>query len=614
MTILHKKKLNDIEEWVGIRRKFLGQRRKQFVKLNGSAMTVHATPKSPIDYDLTVLGASVIPSLFRRMITIQTSSGLKYHFHLESWEACTKWTDWVQSASAKSFEKDYELGEKIGEGSFATVYKGRRRSDGTTVAIKKIVKRQFDMTTARELEREIYAMKNIRHESVVPTYDVYNGQKEVHLVLEYMKGGSLKQYSQRNGGQFREEVAIRIVRQILSALAYLHANGYAHRDIKLENVLCDSSDVLTTKVSLADFGYVNFVDDIGDKCMQSLIGTPVYVAPEIVSRKPYGAAVDLYAVGVMVYRMLSGEYPYDGGSDDDETMALATEACLQFNHPIWKTLSQNAKSFVRGLLQTNPEKRLTARGALCHSWLAEIEESKCLSRPGKEIKTPRLNISERIILKNKSELLLSPITPINVDPERNLNSRPSCVRNLISQFSSGADSPNSRQPSTSSAEYGEGKLENCTPREEKTSSNNGDICKNSRSITEDTDEAVDIQAARDQRYTGDELRRKLRKHIFVVICVSKLLAFSELRIPGVRAHHHKNLESSRFPDKSDVTDRRGDGGAPHEKYSPRALFRAFSISRFTNRESLAADQPSSPMHGLGLRLKRTFSLSGRRRE
>ncbi|PXF43710.1 Serine/threonine-protein kinase H2 [Gracilariopsis chorda] len=115
----------------------------------------------------------------------------------------------------------------------------------------------------------------------------------------------------------------------------------------MENLLCEYSDLDTTNVFLADFGFVNFFDDVGNECMDSLIGTPAYVAPEIIAKKPYSAAVDLYALGMMVCRMLCGEYPYD---TREGMGATALQRPLEYTNNIWPTLSEHPRNMIRGLL------------------------------------------------------------------------------------------------------------------------------------------------------------------------------------------------------------------------------------------------------------------------
>lgn len=361
------------------------------------------------------------------------------------------WVEALQIAATRDFHARYRLQDKIGEGAFATVHRARCKITGQLVAVKCVRRSEFDHITARELQREMFAVKHLHHPNVVRGREVFNSLRDVHMVMDFMRGGTLKDVVQFLGGRVTETFAKHIMRQVLSACDFLHRHGYVHRDVKLENVLCenkvmdkgsfqmsrshpqrrkeirrvylneiedhndddddddedneegtvqrttsgryqqsidkmklrrkghdddDIAFVMKTmgRVRLADFGYVNFLTDFRHPCLSSLLGTPVYIAPEIIRKAKYGTPVDIYAVGVMLYRMLSGHYPYDGRDDDDKTLHLAVEAELAFPDPAWRRTSRKCRSFVRALLQPFPERRLTARTALLHPWLDDVAE------------------------------------------------------------------------------------------------------------------------------------------------------------------------------------------------------------------------------------------------
>lgn len=350
-------------------------------------LTAHAAPKAPIEWELCVGRATVTASRRRRpAVALVMDNGVALYLSFPDREAAAGWKDALELAAGRVFEDRYEMADKIGEGAFASVYSATSRETGQVFAVKQIEKKQFNMQMARELEREMFVMKNTNHEGIVGTYDVYNTQDKVLLVLDLMKGGTLKDNVTAGGGLIPEQHTVDIVRQVLHALHYLHDQGIVHRDIKLENILCETDTIPVSNIRLADFGYVNFVKDHADYSLRSLVGTPVYVAPEIISRHPYGAPVDMYAVGVMLYRMLSGSYPFDAGVDDQKTMELAVEGKLTFDEHAWAGTSIMCKNFVRALLQPRPERRLTAKAALHHPWIegattGDIVEEKFATSP-----------------------------------------------------------------------------------------------------------------------------------------------------------------------------------------------------------------------------------------
>jgi calcium/calmodulin-dependent protein kinase (CaM kinase) II len=149
-----------------------------------------------------------------------------------------------------------------------------------------------------------------------------------------------------------------------------------HRDLKPENVLCEHKQ-WPLQVKLADFGLANFAEDgnvqestTAGGCM---VGTPGYVAPEVVRREAYGPAVDMWACGVLLYIMLSGKMPFYG-RDDNECLRKIVSGQYSMPDREWLHISTNAKSLVKSLLQVDPAKRLTADSALQHNFLAQPDE------------------------------------------------------------------------------------------------------------------------------------------------------------------------------------------------------------------------------------------------
>ncbi|CDF36602.1 Serine/threonine protein kinase Rhodoplastic [Chondrus crispus] len=361
--------LADLSAWAWVKRRAFSKRRRLFLKLIGQVVSAHASPKAPVEWDISLLRAAASKSSRRPVVLLTLPSGSVFNLLFVDSPTAAAWAAAVDKQAARDFDALYTLDQKIGEGAFASVHSATEKRTGRQYAVKRIKKKQFDMQMARELEREMYAMRVTDHPAVVRTHDVFNSQTYVMLVLDWMKGGTLKENVQAVGGRIPEHLAVGIVRQVLTALQYLHARGIVHRDIKLENVLCETATIPARNVRVADFGYVNFVNDHTDACLRSLVGTPVYVAPEIINHKPYGCPVDIYAVGVMLYRMLCGSYPFDAGEDDEATMNLALEGWISFDEPAWADTSIMCKNFIRALLQAKPQRRLTAKAALHHPWI-----------------------------------------------------------------------------------------------------------------------------------------------------------------------------------------------------------------------------------------------------
>lgn len=364
--------LSDVEGYAFIKRSKFARKTLLYARVHGGVLSVQTTAKSCVQWDASLLRCTVSSSR-AKSFNIHLASGSWIYVTLkEQASRAAQWCRVIEIASGRTLETEYALGEKIGEGSFASVHEAVRKKTGGAVAVKTIVKRQFDIQMSRELDREVLACASLQVPGIVSTLAVFHTQQKVHIVMELMRGGTLKERVQSAGGSVTELILGPILFQTLSTLAILHRVGVAHRDVKLENILCETSTLPTNRTALCDLGYVNFLDP-GEETMRSLVGTPVYVAPEIAERKPYGVGVDIWAAGVMAFRMISGEYPYDCGEDDEATMDAIVRGNLKFPSDQWQSVSPECISLIRGLLQPKTNLRLSAVGALQHRFFENVK-------------------------------------------------------------------------------------------------------------------------------------------------------------------------------------------------------------------------------------------------
>jgi calcium/calmodulin-dependent protein kinase-4 len=153
---------------------------------------------------------------------------------------------------------------------------------------------------------------------------------------------------------------------VLSALEYSHAKNIVHRDIKPENILyANSSDDSLIKIS--DFGFAKTVDE--DTIMRTFCGTIGYCAPEVVLKKPYSSAVDLWSLGVVLYILLCGYEPFWDEDGEAGVTRKIVRAEYEFESPYWDDISEPAKELVKQLMCANPDKRPTAAEALSNPWV-----------------------------------------------------------------------------------------------------------------------------------------------------------------------------------------------------------------------------------------------------
>uniref|UniRef100_A0A8C3KTE9 non-specific serine/threonine protein kinase n=1 Tax=Calidris pygmaea TaxID=425635 RepID=A0A8C3KTE9_9CHAR len=190
---------------------------------------------------------------------------------------------------------------KIGEGSTGVVCIATIRSSGKLVAVKKMDLRKQQR---RELLfNEVVIMRDYQHENVVEMYNSYLVGDELWVVMEFLEGGALTDIVTHT--RMNEEQIAAVCSAVLKALSVLHAQGVIHRDIKSDSILLTHDG----RVKLSDFGFCAQVNKEVPR-RKSLVGTPYWMAPELISRLPYGPEVDIWSLGVMVIEMVDGEPPY----------------------------------------------------------------------------------------------------------------------------------------------------------------------------------------------------------------------------------------------------------------------------------------------------------------
>lgn len=261
----------------------------------------------------------------------------------------------------------------LGSGHYGSVRKCINRATGQKCAVKSI-RKDNPAVKPRAIAREIALLLEMKHHSITQLVDVYEDAEYVHLVTDLCTGGELfdkiveKTSSRVNRGTFcfAEGEAVRIIFQILNAVSYMHRNDVVHRDLKPENILFETKDE-GSPVKIIDFGLA--CEHLGQTPMTTLVGTPYYIAPEVLRRK-YGKSCDLWSVGVIAYILLSG-YPPFNGSDNEEIHQSIQKGQFSFPSREWKGTSRDARDFIRRLLVTDPSKRMTADQALNHPWIVD---------------------------------------------------------------------------------------------------------------------------------------------------------------------------------------------------------------------------------------------------
>ncbi|KRY34566.1 Serine/threonine-protein kinase H1 -like protein [Trichinella spiralis] len=283
----------------------------------------------------------------------------------------------------------YDVVSLIGKGSFSVVLKVRHRLSGGTYAMKMMPAKRG----TGSFENELLILSRVRNHNVIQLIEVFRTSNRVYVVLELANGGELYDRITRKGC-FTEAESIFAVRQILQGVAYLHRVGVTHRDLKPENLLYATCSA-DSKLMITDFGLAHLQQSAGETLMVDPCGTPEYIAPEILTRLPYTNKVDLWAVGVITYILLSGIMPFD----DENRTALYRQILrgkYYFYPEFWTGISEDAKMFVASLLCTDADIRPSADLALRHHWLLqEISRSHLDLLPRHLHKSHSLNVENK---------------------------------------------------------------------------------------------------------------------------------------------------------------------------------------------------------------------------
>lgn len=264
-------------------------------------------------------------------------------------------------------ENDYIIGEECGSGAFASVRRVKSKINGQTRALK-IIKKTKSQDSAR-MYLEVEILKKLIHPNIMQIFEFYEDKKNFYIISEICEGGELFEQIVKKGS-FNENEGANVIKQILSAVNYIHLNNIVHRDLKPENILLDTNkgDI----IKIIDWGTARFFEK--NKKMNKISGTPYYIAPEVLFEK-YDEKCDVWSVGVIMYIILCGYPPFNGDSDA-EILTRIKEGKFIFPSEEWGSISKEAKDLIKSMLKFNPEERLSASDCLKHVWFTEHANKK----------------------------------------------------------------------------------------------------------------------------------------------------------------------------------------------------------------------------------------------
>lgn len=260
--------------------------------------------------------------------------------------------------------------ERLGSGTYATVYKAYRKVNRReVVAIKCISKKTLNKASVENLLTEIEILKAVHHPHIVELKDFQWDSENIYLIMEFCAGGDFSHFI-RSRRRLPENVAKRFLQQLASAMLFLRERNIAHFDLKPQNLLLSSVDYPHLK--LADFGFAQHMSPWDEKHI--LRGSPLYMAPEMICSKQYDSSVDLWSIGVILYEALFGRPPFASKSFTELEEKIRSNKPIEI--PPGARVSQDCRDLLLRLLERDPSKRILFEEFFTHPFV-DLDHMPC---------------------------------------------------------------------------------------------------------------------------------------------------------------------------------------------------------------------------------------------
>ncbi|KDO32188.1 CAMK/CAMK1 protein kinase [Saprolegnia parasitica CBS 223.65] len=285
----------------------------------------------------------------------------------------------IERDAMRDFHAKFLLGRKLGAGAYATVYECGEVATKKQYACKVYARHGLDAGALECALTEPYLLKRMYHPGILRCRGFYKEPTTYVLVMEELTGGDIFAKLHESKEKLTERDICRLVKLLLEALAYMHARDVVHRDLKLENLMLESTGE-NAALKIVDFGFAVQLPS-KDAVLTEVLGTPGYMAPEVIQGQPYSTPSDVWSAGVIVYTLLCGYPPFhhDEIQDVQKLFRCICYGYFFFDVPYWDDISTEAQDLVRRMLRVTPADRATAAALLDHPWFnvhAALPETK----------------------------------------------------------------------------------------------------------------------------------------------------------------------------------------------------------------------------------------------
>ncbi|TNV84969.1 hypothetical protein FGO68_gene14326 [Halteria grandinella] len=297
--------------------------------------------------------------------------------------------DFIAVITDRDIKEDYTMERHLGAGSFAQVKLAVNKRTGVREVVKRIPIGLGDKELEEMIQNEIQSLIQCDHPNIIGIRCAYKEPRVIHLVEEYIPNcQTITTLFENTKSKFSEELRHVVVTQMLHALNYMHQNKIVHRDIKSDNVVYSDScpgtqmDPSKLEIKLIDFGFSK-VSTTTNNTLNEFIGTPYYIAPEIIEQEYYGAPCDIWSLGVLTYQMICGELPFEASSKA-ELFKKITQGRFAYKQNIWAYVSAECRQFITACLTLAQYERPTAAQLLKHPWITSKVDDKAAKQASEE--------------------------------------------------------------------------------------------------------------------------------------------------------------------------------------------------------------------------------------